>query len=844
MKSRTKPRMEIKGRRPTYTTVNVEAHPQEPIAALPTLIPQSKFFALLAIHKTRLLIAVVLTAVGFTAVGLSIQYFLDASKNTLISSDFIDSGPVTDPIYTNFSTSSSSTGPGGSTGVQYIPTACDLSPCGVNGVCTVLSVYPFYDCECDPFYHSSNTSLPSCDLNACGSQNSYYVAGSPQCNFQGICVFNPLIPVYGYDCSCYGNSYSSIPGKPGCDVNACGLSNTTTTTTHEKCNHRGRCSNFMGGDYACLCQVGFTSSNSSLTDCAISPCGTLNETQVVNSELCSHRGTCRISNTTSTGRSCLCNTNFGGPTCEGNSCGSEGDEPVPNSPACNSRGTCHLSNSTANGKQCECNSGMSGLSCEINPCGTLNNDLAPNSVLCGGHGTCAPTSSSIRGYACFCNDFYSSSNQVSGICDLNPCGGFNSSSVTNSSKCGYDGTCVPNSAGEFGYSCNCDQGHSGTYCAINPCGSETQNSVPNSERCNNHGTCNVAGNSHTCECEAGWSGANCTVNPCGSTTQTTVFNSSFCTNRGSCVVDGNEPTGRYCNCDSGYTSANCSVNPCLSSTSTTVTNSSLCNNRGMCTVSGSSYACGCDSGYSGTTCGTNPCGVPISQSSTPNSIMCHSKGTCTVSGSSPVCTCNAGYSDTTCGTNPCGAATGTSVTNSPKCGNKGTCSESGSNFQCTCNTDYYTSTCGTCSTSTSLFRDTCTCAYNSAGTSCNTYQSPCTVNNPCLNGGTCSTPGAGQTSCACTSEFTGAQCQTCNPCRVLSGSSYLTYTTQCGNYYNTYCSATFSPSCSHTCSYPCSGSACYQNTNSNTKDCEVTSATTSRCCGVSGSPLVCGTFQQ
>ena len=39
---------------------------------------------------------------------------------------------------------------------------------------------------------------------------------------------------------------------------------------------------------------------------------------------------------------------------------------------------------------------------------------------------------------------------------------------------------------------------------------------------------------------------------------------------------------------------------------------------------------------------------------------------------------------------------------------------------------------------------------------------PCILISPCLNGGTCANDNVGGYTCACTSSYTGTNCQTCN----------------------------------------------------------------------------------
>jgi hypothetical protein len=89
-----------------------------------------------------------------------------------------------------------------------------------------------------------------------------------------------------------------------------------------------------------------------------------------------------------------------------------------------------------------------------------------------------------------------------------------------------------------GYTCECDEGWSGTHCDVDACASNP---------CVN-GICTAQANGYSCACLPGWTGTNCDVDidECAS---------SPCVN-GDC---SDQTNGYSCSCAPGWTGTNCDV---------------------------------------------------------------------------------------------------------------------------------------------------------------------------------------------------------------------------------------------------------------------------------------------
>lgn len=256
---------------------------------------------------------------------------------------------------------------------------------------------------------------------------------------------------------------------------------------------------------------------------------------------------------------------------------------------------------------------------------------------------------------------------------------------------------------------------------------------------------------------------------------------------------------------SGCTAGPCSPNPCL--------------NGGTCAPTGATtFACTCPSGYSGTTCQTVTM-CPGLTAPTNGHVSVSSQ----VAGAVAQYECDTGYVLSGSATRTC-QGDGTWTDSAPTCTaapcastpcqHGGVCTPgSGTSFTCSCSGTGYTGTtcatpvdCGALGTltngtittapaSSTTFGTTATYAcnggYTLVGTATRTCQAsgnwsgsaptcmaqtanPCSPN-PCLNGGTCSASGASFT-CACTTGYSGATCQTPFDCGALQAPANGTVT--------------------------------------------------------------------
>ncbi|CAF0850468.1 unnamed protein product [Adineta steineri] len=763
---------------------------------------------------------------------------------------------------------------------------CGSNPCRNNGTCYQDSTANRIYCMCLPTFTGTFCDTPTNGTNICTRNPSVCVNG-------GTCRVNSSL-AQGFSCACMPTTTGLYCEQP---LDLCSIYPTP-------CLNNGTCISSLSG-YMCLCSVGFTGTNCSMTT---NPC---------NSQPCFRNGTCLAIGTQS--YTCICPTGYLGTRCEICNC------PCTIYPCLNG-GVCR--STPTGGVVCTCPAGFTGVRCETsilpcdsNPC--LNNGVCiydastfKITCLCCGLATgtfCEvllnPCNSSIpycfNGGTCYLDattkPMCQCPSSFTGLyCETysNPC-----STVT----C-IQGTCVMLANSTF--LCVCPSGRSGRYCEIVDACSVTAGTVP---PCRNGGTCiRLTGSAYMCTCPVGFTGALCDIaNPCSSmpcaanATCATLLNSSAiclcptgttgsrcnqtiltpfcssspCRNNGTCV-------GTTCLCPNNTSGATCNVTktPCPTTTRPTL----ACANGGTCVVG---YGCFCTGGFGGDDCET-----PLSNGCT--STTCLNGGTCVqLFNGTLVCICATGYTGSRCeaaaslcSPNPCQSngtciPSGTTgymcicpssftgpqcnlVTNAclyTPCLNNGTCLplQTGG-YTCICLPIYTGAQCqtilnpclsspcntGTCATINNGLAYTCICPSQLTGPNC-LSANPCSLL-PCLNGGTCVPSGPSTYTCVCATNYVGANCQTYNLCLpnpcVNNGTCTMLTTTTVGcmctpMYYGARCEA-LNPCRNMTCVH----GICQINPTLLTAQCACYAGWTGATCNISlacaSSPCIYGTCIQ
>ncbi|XP_064803831.1 protein jagged-1b-like isoform X2 [Oncorhynchus masou masou] len=497
--------------------------------------------------------------------------------------------------------------------------ACLSEPCFNGGSC--LETSQGFECQCAPGW-----SGPSCSINVDECFPN-------PCGHGGTCQDQ----VNGFKCTCpfqWSGKTCLI------DANEC---------EGDPCLNANSCRNLIGG-YFCECLPGWMGQNcdTNINDCQ---------------DQCQNGGTCkdRVN-----GYRCVCSPGFGGEHCE-----KDVDECA--SGPCLNGGRCK---DDVNGFQCLCLPGFSGNFCQLdidycmpNPC--------QNGAQCFNLAT---------DYFCKCPEDYEGKNcsHLKDHCRTTPCKVIDSCTVAvasnstpggmrliSSNVCGPHGRCRSQAGGQF--SCECQEGFTGTYCHenINDC---------ESGPCQNGGTCIDKVSLYQCICAEGWEGPNCdnNIDDC---------NTNPCRNRGTCRDLVND---FYCECKNGWKGKTCHSRESQCDEAT-------CNNGGTCYDEGDTFKCMCAAGWEGSTCN-------IAKNSSCLPSPCENGGTCVVSGDSFTCVCKEGWEGLTCNQN-------SNDCNPHPCYNSGTCVDGDNWYRCECAAGFAGPDCriniNECQSSPCAFGSTC-----------------------------------------------------------------------------------------------------------------------------------------
>uniref|UniRef100_A0A3Q1EF22 Delta-like protein n=1 Tax=Acanthochromis polyacanthus TaxID=80966 RepID=A0A3Q1EF22_9TELE len=572
--------------------------------------------------------------------------------------------------------------------------------CDHNGNKTCLEGWSGPNCNTAICRQGCSTEHGSCKVpGECKCLYGWQGEYCDQCIPHPGCVHGGCVEPW--QCLCDTNYGGQLCDK---DLNTCG--------TRQPCLNGGTCSNTGPDKYHCSCPEGFSGVTCHRVDhaCLSSPClngGSCAETSqgfecrcvpgwtgpfcsinvdecLVNS--CSHGGTCQdLVN----GFRCLCPPQWAGKTCliDANECD---DGPCVNANSCRNLiggyfceclpgwmgqncdnvdecssgpclngGRCH---DEVNGFHCLCPPGFSGSRCQ------LDIDYCLHSP-CQNGGQCFNLASD---YICKCPEDYEGKNcsRLKDHCRTTPCKVIDSCTVAvasnstptgvrliSSNVCGPHGRCQSHSGGQF--SCECEEGFTGTYCHenINDC-----ESAP----CLNGGTCIDKVSQYKCVCAGGWDGSTCqnNIDDCSS---------APCQNRGVCrdlVSDF------YCECSNGWKGKTCHSSKSCILTVVFVSpakNSSClpspCENGGTCVVDGDSFSCFCKEGWEGATCSHN------ANDCSPH--PCYNSGTCVDGDNWYRCECAPGFAGPDCRIN-------INECQSSPCGFGSTCVDQINGFHCIC----------------------------------------------------------------------------------------------------------------------------------------------------------------
>ncbi|MCI4393932.1 hypothetical protein PGIGA_G00163280 [Pangasianodon gigas] len=470
--------------------------------------------------------------------------------------------------------------------------ACLSEPCLNGGRCMESS--QGFECQCAPGWTG-----PTCAINKDDCSPNL-------CNHGGTCVDL----VNGFKCICPAQWI----GKT-CLIDA-------DECAENPCVNAHVCRNLIGG-YFCECLPGWTGPN-----CDIN----VNDCQ----GQCLNGGSCKdLVN----GYKCVCAPGFTGDHCE-----KDIDECA--SQPCLNKGQCR---DDVNGFQCLCLPGFSGNLCQ------LDIDYCEGNPCQNG----APCFNLETDYYCKCPEDYEGKNcsHLKDHCRTTPCEVIDSCTVAvvsnstpgnvryiSSNVCGPHGRCRSLAGGHF--SCECQEGFTGTYCHenINDC---------ESSPCRNGGTCIDKVNVYQCICADGWEGPDCETNIDDCSTNP-------CHDRGVCRDLVND---FYCECKNGWKGKTCHSRESQCDETT-------CNNGGTCYDEGDSFKCMCASGWEGTSCN-----IAKNSSCLPN--PCENGATCVVSGDRFTCVCKEGWEGLTCSQN-------SNDCNPHPCYNSGTCVDGDNWYRCEC----------------------------------------------------------------------------------------------------------------------------------------------------------------
>uniref|UniRef100_A0AAY4ARE6 Delta-like protein n=1 Tax=Denticeps clupeoides TaxID=299321 RepID=A0AAY4ARE6_9TELE len=568
--------------------------------------------------------------------------------------------------------------------------ACLSEPCFNGGSCVESS--QGFECECAPGWTG-----PSCSINVDDCKPN-------PCSNGGTC--EDL--VNGFKCGCS----PQWTGKTCLiDANEC---------EGDPCVNANSCRNLIGG-YFCECLPGWKGQN-----CDIN----VNDCQ----GQCLNGGTCKdLVN----GYRCACAAGYAGEHCESdiNECASA---------PCLNGGRCQ---DEVAGFQCLCPPGFSGNLCQ------LDIDYCHPSP-CQNDGQCFNL---VNDYFCKCSEDYEGKNcsHLKDHCRTTPCQVIDSCTVAVASNstpggmrfisshvCGPHGRCRSHAWGHF--SCECQEGFTGTYCHenINDC---------ESSPCRNGGTCIDKVNVYQCICADGWEGPNCETN-------IDDCSANPCRDRGTCRDQVND---FYCECHNGWKGKTCHSRESQCDEAT-------CNNGGTCYDEGDNFKCVCAPGWEGTTCN-----IAKNSSCLPN--PCENGATCVVSGDSFTCVCKEGWEGLTCtqNSNDC---------NPHPCYNSGTCVDGDNWYRCECAAGFAGPDCriniNECQSSPCAFGSTCVdeingyrclCPPGKTGPKCQEVLGrPCFVNGHIAADGTkwlgdCNTCQCHNGKVNCTKMYCGPK-----PCRIHS----------------------------------------------------------------------------
>uniref|UniRef100_A0A665T409 Delta-like protein n=1 Tax=Echeneis naucrates TaxID=173247 RepID=A0A665T409_ECHNA len=567
--------------------------------------------------------------------------------------------------------------------------------CDHNGNKTCLEGWSGPDCNTAICRQGCSTEHGSCKVpGECKCLYGWQGEYCDQCIPHPGCVHGSCVEPW--QCLCDTNYGGQLCDK---DLNTCG--------TRQPCLNGGTCSNTGPDKYHCSCPDGFSGVNCQRADhaCLSSPClnaGSCVETNQgfvcrctagwtgpscsINVDEClenpcSHGGTCQdLVN----GFKCTCPPQWAGKTCliDANECD---DNPCVNANSCRNLiggyfcecrpgwtgqncdinvdecatgpclngGRCH---DEVNGFHCLCPPGFSGSRCQVTSSfciqQTLDNDYCLHSP-CQNGGQCFNLASD---YICECQEDYEGRNcsRLKDHCRTTPCKVIDSCTVAvasnstpggvrliSSNVCGPHGRCRSHTGGQF--SCECEEGFTGTYCHenINDC-----EGAP----CLNGATCIDKVSQYQCICTEGWDGLTY-IDDCSSTP---------CQNGGVCrdlVSDF------YCECNDGWKGKTCSSRESQCDGAT-------CNNGGTCYDEEDAFKCECAAGWEGATCN-------IGKNSSCLPSPCENGGTCVVGGDSFSCVCKDGWEGATCSHSE-------SMHNADPHYNSGTCVDGDNWYRCEC----------------------------------------------------------------------------------------------------------------------------------------------------------------
>uniref|UniRef100_A0A7N6AI00 Delta-like protein n=1 Tax=Anabas testudineus TaxID=64144 RepID=A0A7N6AI00_ANATE len=527
--------------------------------------------------------------------------------------------------------------------------------CDHNGNKTCLEGWSGPDCNTAICRQGCSTEHGSCKVpGECRCLYGWQGEYCDQCIPHPGCVHGSCVEPW--QCLCDTNYGGQLCDK---DLNTCG--------TRQPCLNGGTCSNTGPDKYHCSCPEGFSGVNCQRGSEWLKP------ERACLSNPCLNRGSCAE---TPHGFECHCAPGWTGPSCSININDCHGQ--------CQNGAMCK---DLVNGYKCVCAPGFGGEHCEKDldecvsePC--LNGGRCHDEVN-GFHCLCPPGSSGSRcqsdidyclhgpcqnggqcfnlvaDYVCKCPEDYEGKNcsRLRDHCRTTPCKVIDSCTVAvasnstpsgvrliSSNVCGPHGRCRSHAGGQF--SCECEEGFTGTYCHenINDC-----ESAP----CLNGGTCIDKVNQYECICAEGWDGPTClnNIDDCSS---------APCQNRGVCRDLVND---FYCECTNGWKGKTCNSRESQCDETT-------CNNGGTCYDEGDAFKCLCSAGWEGATCS-------IAKNSSCLPSPCENGGTCVVDRGSFNCVCKEGWEGATCSHNA-------NDCSSQPCYNSGTCVDGDNWYRCEC----------------------------------------------------------------------------------------------------------------------------------------------------------------